>query len=249
MRVFRQSLFTVLAVLLGLIVTEARFPSLDPLTVHEPHPLRAIVADLAMRELGQADNDVDRILRLDQTNAPAWERRCAAATGPTPAQSVFDCKRAYELDSSAPNLRALGSAEESASQTCQAEASYRKAVEKSDLSLRKPLLLRDEARAALGCEHPERSLALLQQAEQIDLADATDTPRDPTQVADPSAAVRESLAADRGYMSVVYERLSQPERAKQMCTESNPGSPGCSCELTGNALICSQTTNYFVASR
>jgi hypothetical protein len=90
---------------------------------------------------------------------------------------------------------------------------------------------------------------VLEQAEQLDLANSTDTPRDPTQVADPSAAVRESLASDRGYMSVVYDRLNQSEKAKQMCTEANPGSPGCSCELTGNALICSQTNSYAIASR
>jgi hypothetical protein len=249
MRVFRLFLLAGVAVFAFLTIVEARFSALDPLTAHEPHPMRALVAGLAMRELGPADNDVDRILRLDMQNARAWERRCTAAIGPSPAASVFDCERAYELDSSAANLRAVGSAEESAGQVCDAEATYRQSYDKPDLSVRKPLVLRDEARAALECGHPQISLAALGQAEQLDLAESTDTPRDPTQVADPSAAVRESLASDRGYLAVVYDRMHRPDKAKEMCTEANPGSPGCSCELAGSALICSQTTRYFVASR
>ena len=249
MRVFRQILLVAFVVFFAMVVTEARFPGLDPITMDEPHPMRALVADLAMRELGPADNDVDRILRIDQKNARAWERRCTSATGPSPASSVYDCERAYELDPSAANLRAFASAQESAGQVCEAEMSFHQARERSDLSVRKSLILRDEARTALNCGHPEISLKVLEEAEQLDLADSTDTPRDPTQVADPSAAVRESLVSDRGYMSVVYDRLNQSEKAKKMCTEANPGSPGCSCELTGNALICSQTTSYFVASR
>jgi tetratricopeptide (TPR) repeat protein len=249
MRVFRQSLFAFVFILFVLVLFEARFPSLDPVTLHEPHFLRAAVADLAMRELGPADNQVDRILILDFDNARAWERRCTAAIGPSPASSVYDCQRAYDVDPSAANLRAVASAQEAAGEVCKAEASFRQAQEKPDLNVRKPLLLRDEARAALACGHPEVALDDLKQAEVLDLAESTDTPRDPTQVADPSAAIRESLASDRGYMSVVYDRLSQSEKAKQMCTEANPSSPGCSCELTGNALICSQTNTYFVASR
>ena len=249
MRVFRQVLLVLFFVGFILIVTEARFPELDPITIHEPHPMRAAVAAVAMHELGPADNDVDRILRLDMKNARAWERRCTAAIGPSPASSVYDCERAYEFDRSAANLRAVASAQEAAGRVCEAENSFRQAYQKSDLSVRKPLVLRDEARAALACGHPAVALNSLREAEVLDLADSTDTPRDPTQVADPSAAVRESLASDRGYMSVVYERLNEADKAKQMCTEANPGSPGCSCELTGNALICSQTTNYFVASR
>ncbi len=249
MRLFRQILLVVFSVFIVLVLTEARFPALDPITVYEPHPMRAVVAGLAMRELGPADNDVDRILRIDMENARAWERRCTAAIGPSPASSVYDCKRAYEFEPTAANLRAVASAEESAGQVCEAEAGFHQDYEKSDLAVRKPLVLRDEARAALACGHPEAAMAALHQAELLDLAESTDTPRDPTQVADPSAAVRESLASDRGYMAVVYDRMNQSDKAKQMCTEANPGSPGCACELTGNALICSQTTSYTIASR
>jgi tetratricopeptide (TPR) repeat protein len=249
MRVFRQVLLFTLFVFVVLVLTEARFPALDPITLDEPHPMRAVVAGLAMRELGPADNQVDRILTIDPRNARAWERRCTAAIGPSPVTSVYDCKRAYEFDPSAANLRAVAAAQESAGQVCEAEAVYRQDYEMAGLAVRKPLLLRDEARAALSCGHPEAALEALRQAEQLDLAESTDTPRDPTQVADPSAAVRESLASDRGYMAVVYDRMSQSEKAKEMCTEANPGSPGCSCELTGNALICSQTNTYFIASR
>jgi hypothetical protein len=249
MLVFRQILLFTLVVFVVLVLTEARFPALDPITLHEPHPMRAVVAGLAMRELGPADNEVDRILALDRDNARAWERRCTAAIGPSPATSVGDCERAYALDASTANLRAVGSAQESAGQFCEAETTYRKAFEQPDLAVRKPLVLRDEARAALECDHPAAALDALHQAEQLDLAEATDTPRDPTQVADPSAAARESLAADRGYMAGVSERTHQSDQAKAMCYEANPGSPGCSCELTGNALICSQTNTYFVASR
>lgn len=249
MRVFQQSLLAILFVFVALVLTEARFPPLDPITLHEPHPMRALVASLAMRELGPADNDVDRILKLDQKNARAWERRCTAAIGPAPVQSVYDCERAYELDPSAATLRAVASAQESAGLVCEAEENFHTAYERADLAVRKPLVLRDEARAALACGHPEISLNALHQAEVLDLAEATDTPRDPTQVADPSAAIRESLASDRGYMAVVYERMHQADKAKEMCTEANPGSPNCSCELTGNALICSQTPSYIIASR
>jgi tetratricopeptide (TPR) repeat protein len=251
MRVLRQSFLVFLVVFAVLVAFEARFPALDPLTVKEPHPVRALVAGLAMRELGPADNQVDRILALDPSSARAWERRCTAAIGPSPATSVYDCQRAYEFDPSAANLRAVASAQESAGQACEAEATYREAYNKADLGVRKPLVLRDEARAALTCGHPGTALQALEQAEVYDLAESTDTPRDPTQVADPSAAVRESLAADRGYMAVVYERMNQSDKAKQMCTAANPSSPGCSCELTGNALTCSQTNTYtyMVASR
>jgi hypothetical protein len=249
MRVFRQMLLVIVFFGAILVLVEARFPSLDPITVYEPHPMRAMVSSLAMRELGPADNEVDRILMLDQKNARAWERRCTAAIGPSPAQSVSDCQRAYDLDPSAANLRAVASAQEADFEFCQAEVSYRKAYEKPDLTVRKPLVLLDEARAALSCGHPQVALEALRQAEQLDLADSTDVEQDPTQVADPSAAVRESLAADRGYMAVVYDRINQPETAKQMCTEANPGSPNCSCELTGNALICSLNATYAIASR
>ena len=249
MRVFRQVLLFLFVVGFVMVITEARFPALDPLTLHEPHPMRAVVAGLAMHELGPADNDVDRILKIDQKNARAWERRCTAAIGPSPAQSVFDCERAYEFDPSPANLRNIASAQESDGQPCEAEVTYQKAYAMSDPAVRTPLVLRDEARAGLVCGHPAASLQALQHAEQIDLAESTEVERDPTQVADPSATVRESLASDRGYMAVVYERMDQSDKAKEMCTEANPGSPGCSCELTGNALICSQNTRYTIASR
>jgi hypothetical protein len=250
MRVLRQILLVATCLLVVLSLIEARFPALDSLTTLQPHPLRAIVAGLAMRELGPADNGVDRILKLDPGNAPAWERRCTAAIGPSPAISVSDCERAYALDPTAANLRAVASAQESDNRPCEAEDNYRKALSKPDLAVRKPLGLRDESRAALACGHAESALQALQQAELFDLQNTSSLQntsaleRDPTQ-----AAVRDSLASDHGYMAVVFERINQPEKARQMCTEANPGSPGCSCELTGNALICSQATTYTIASR
>ena len=248
MRMVQQTLVALVVLLVVGVFTEARFPSMDGMTIHEPHPMRAVVAGIAMRELGPADNEVDRILLLDPENGRAWERRCTAAIGPSATQSVGDCKHAYALDTSLPNLRAVASAEEVDGQYCDAETTFRQALQREDPEVRRPAMLRDEARAALACGHPQSSLEALQQAEQIDLK-SSGAERDATQVADPSAVVRESLASDRGYMAAVYERLEQPEKAKQLCTEANPGSPNCSCELTGNALTCSQTSSYTVASR
>lgn len=250
MRVFQQSLVVVAILLLIGVLAEARFPEMDGVTMHEPHLLRAAVAGFAMRELGPEDNEVDRVLMLDPENARAWERRCTAALGPSPGQSVGDCERAYTLDPSLPNLRALASAEEVDGRFCDAEGTFKQALGRQDPEVRRPAMLRDEARVALACGHAETALESLQQAEELDAQLAAGAERQVIPTYEQTAGMaRESLAFDRGYMAAVYERMNQPEKARQMCTEANPDSPNCSCELTGNALTCSQTSSYTVASR
>jgi len=243
MRVVQRSLLLVAFVFSLLIVVEARFPSLDSLTVHEPRPVRSLVGRLALREDGAADTGLDRVLRLDPNNARAWERRCTAFLGATQTEWVSDCQHALKLQTSGANYRLMGSAQEQAGQYCAAEASYRAAETQPDMAGQRPFLLRDAARAAMDCGDTNVSLALLHTAEQLDQHSA-----DIAQAPEESQRARDGLSSDRGYMSVVYQQMNQPENAHRMCFEANPGYGDCSCQLTGSALVCSPAVSSTLIS-
>jgi tetratricopeptide (TPR) repeat protein len=245
MRVVLRNLVLVLLAFSALIVVEARFAVFDGLTVHEPGPMRSLVGRLALRESGSGNADLDRVLVLDPNNTLAWERRCTAFLGATQAEWVSDCRHALTLEASGANYRLMGSAQEQASQYCAAEASYRAAIAQPDMIGQRPVVLRDAARAALNCGDPAASLNLLHTAEQLDQASASNAlaPED-------SQRARDGLASDRGYMAVVYQQTNQPDKARQMCFEANPGYGNCSCQLTGTGLICSpQASPTLVSAR
>jgi hypothetical protein len=233
MRVIWRSSLLLVFVLSALIVFEARFPWLDSLTVHEPRPMRSLVGRLALREYGPGDADLDRVLRIDPRNTLAWERRCTAFLGPTQADWVSDCQHALKLEASGANYRLVGAAQEQAGQYCAAEDSYRTAVVQPDMMGQRPVVLRDAARAALNCDDPAASLSLLHSAEQLD-----ETSAGIAAAPEESQRARDGLASDHGYMSVVYQKMNQPEKARQMCFEANPGYADCACQLTGNGLVC-----------
>jgi tetratricopeptide (TPR) repeat protein len=216
------------------VIAEARFDSLDGLTVREPMPVRTLVGHLALREYGTDDNYLERVLKIDPNNARAWERRCTALLGATQSDWISDCQHALKLEATGTNYRLMGSAQEQANEFCAAQASYHTALSKPDIAGVRPHLLRDEARAALACGDPATSLAVLHTAEEIDESTAGN-------VAAPGEinSARDGLASDYGYMAVVYDHINQPEKAREMCSEAYPGSETCNCQLTGTGLVCS----------
>jgi hypothetical protein len=243
MQLVRRSFLLVAFVFSALIVMEARFPSLDSLTLHEPRPMRSLVGHLALREYGAGDTGLDRVLRLDPNNALAWERRCTAFLGATQAEWVSDCQHALKLQANGANYRLVGSAQEQANQYCAAEASYRTAEAQPDMAGQRPFLLRDAARAALDCGDASASLDMLRSAEQLDQRSA-----DLAVAPDETQRARDGLSSDHGYMAVVYQQMNRPDKARHMCFEANPGYGDCSCQLTGTGLVCTPAASPTLVS-
>jgi tetratricopeptide (TPR) repeat protein len=215
------------------LLAEARFTALDGFTLKMPHPLRAIVATLTVHENGASAAALDRALTIDPDNTAAWGRRCSAYVGKDATERLYDCQRAVALRASAANLRGEASALEESGNFCAAEATYRAALTKADVVGQRAYVMRDQARTGLACGDVSGSLTALRSAEEIDTRNAAE--------AGQNASGRDGLAADRGYMAVVYDRMNQPQKAKELCAEANPAYASCTCELTGSGVSCAQT--------
>ncbi len=242
MRALWRGMLFLLVFSLALLALAARFPVFDPATADLPRPLRSTVATMAVYENVGVDPDpVARALALDPENAAAWSRRCTAFLGLDSTTRLEDCRHAVKLHASTADLRAYGSALEEQGEFCPAEDAYRRALDTTDAAGQRPLVLREESRAALTCGDMTGSLTALRAAEAIDLHEAgtQDTV---------APAVRESLSSDRGYMSVVYRRLQQPDKANEECVAANPGLSACSCELTPGGLSCTPSGPVLDAS-
>jgi tetratricopeptide (TPR) repeat protein len=232
MRVFWRSLLFVLVGVSAALLSAARFCRLDPLTIRMPHAIRSVVATLAVHENSIGPNALNRAITIDPGNAAAWGRRCIAYVGKDAAERLNDCRRAVALRATGANYRAEATALEDTGDSCAAEAAYRTALSQRDI-VHRAYVLRDQARAALACGDINGSLAALKSAEEFDQHNL---------LLSEAAAIsgRDGLAADRGYMSVVYEQMHQPQKAREMCSEANPGFGSCTCQLTGAGLSCSQ---------
>ena len=207
----------------ALLCAQARLCRFDSLTMQLPHPIRSLVATIAVHENGVGPNALDRALMIDPENAAAWGRRCDAYVGSNPQERLADCRKAVSLEDSAANLRAEGAAFEEAGDSCGAASTFRAALGKRDLRMQKTYVMRDEARTALACGDAQGSLVALRTAEEVDKHDQSD-----------------GLSVDRGYMSVVYDKLNQPQKAKEMCTEANPGYGSCTCTMGSGGPSCTQ---------
>ena len=216
-----RKLTAIVVCVLVLFSVQARFPLLDAITLRLPHPVRSVVATLAVYENNQEPAALTRALRLDPDNAAAWGRRCTAYVGNNSAERLEDCRRAVALRASATNLRGEASALEEDGDFCAAERAYRDSLGETEFSGQRPYVMRDMALSALSCGHVQASLETLQAAEEMDSRNGSD-----------------GVAADRSYLSVVYEAMNDRGRARQMCSEANPGYGGCSCELTSTGVSC-----------
>ena len=242
MRAFWRGVLFLLVFSFALLAIAARFPVFDPVTADLPRPLRSAVATLAVHENVGVDPDpVTRALALDPENAAAWSRRCTAFMGMTPGERLADCRHAVALHPTTADLRAFGSALEDQGEFCGAEDAYRRALDTPEAAGQRPLVLREEARAALTCGDMNGSLSALRAAAAIDLHEAESLETAPP-------AVRESLSNDHGYMSVVYQRMQQPDRANEECVAANPGLSACSCTLTLGGLSCTASGPILDAS-
>ena len=224
----RNLLLTVLACTFVLLAL-ARCRRLDRLTLSMPHPIRAVVATIAVHQSSIGPNALNRALTIDPDNTAAWSRRCTSYVGKDSAERLNDCRQAVALHATAANYRGQAAALEETGDACGAEASYREALSKPDVFSQRAYVMRDQARAALACGDPNGSLTALQSAEALDLRTGPLT--------------SEGLAADRGYMAVVYSEMNNPEKAAQMCAAANPGYASCTCQLTGTGLVCSQAVS------
>ncbi len=222
MRVILRTISIVLLAGFVLLCAEARFAHLDGFTVALPGSVRALVATIAVQESDISPDSLDRALALDPDNSAAWSRRCTSYVATTPQEREADCVRAVNLRRSAANLRALAAALEDNGAPCAAQASLQEALGRPDLLGQRTDAMRDQARAALACGDISGSLVALRSAEEIDQSNESD-----------------GLAADRGYMSVAYDRIHDPEKAKEMCSRANPGYASCTCELANTGLRCS----------
>ena len=232
MRVVRRLLLFLVVLPFTLMALAARFPAFDPVTLSLPHPVRAAVATLAVHESpGVEAAPVFRALALDPENAAAWNKRCTAFLGVDAGERLSDCRRAVELHPTTASLRALGSALEEQGDVCPAAAAYGRALETPDASGQRPLILREQARAALDCGDTAASLDALHRAETLDLREAG--------TADPLVpALRDALSSDHAYLSIVYRRLHQPDQANLECVAANPGYSSCTCERSAAGFSC-----------
>jgi tetratricopeptide (TPR) repeat protein len=171
---------------------------------------------------------VDRSIRLDPENAEAWSRRCRIeANGAT--KDTTSCRTALRFDPSEWNYNGLGAVQEYAGDFCAAEDSYTRAIQKS---FNNALLLRNMARAALRCGHPEASIAGFEVAEGLDAKDAADP--------DEAEFAKDDLLEDREYLVVAYGRAKQPDKAVAMCVKAHPDWKSCHCELAEKDRKCAE---------
>ena len=146
---------------IALLSLAARFPALDTISLDLPHPLRSLVATLAVRESTPVAGSLDRALAIDPDNAAAWGRRCTAYMGNDPADRLADCQKAVALKADAANLRGEAAALEENGDPCAAERSYRAAREHGDLFGQRTYVMRDQARAACSAAIPPKASAFL----------------------------------------------------------------------------------------
>lgn len=233
MRVFWRSLLLFGVGSSVMLLGAARLCLLDPLTVRMPHAVRSAVATLAVHENGIGPNALNRALRLDPDNAAAWGRRCTAYVGKDAGERLDDCRRAVSLRATEANYRAEAAALEETGDPCAAEEAYGRALGDRD-TFQRAYVMRDQARTALACGDMNTSLAALKSAEEVDERNAS--------LSEEAAnSGRDGLAADRGYMAVVYDQMHQPQKAQEMCSAANPGYGSCTCQLTGSGLSCAKS--------
>ncbi len=205
-----------------LLCAQARFAQLDDFTLSLPESVRSLVATIAVHEGDISPEALDRALGLDPDNPAAWSIRCASYVAVNPHERLADCAHAVNLRHSVANLRAYAAALEENGSPCAAQASLQEVLVRPDLPGQRTYVMRDQARAALACGDISSSLVALHSAEEIDQSNESD-----------------GLAVDRGYMSVVYDRIHESDQAKEMCSKANPGYASCTCELSNRGLSCS----------
>ncbi len=213
------------------LVAAAKYPAMDGFTAKLPATVGAAVAQIALQRVPVDKKEakaLDRVIRLDPENTGAWSRRCHPDDDAT-AGDERACRKATALDPSGWNFDGLGRAQESAGEFCAAEDSYTKAVQ--DVQ-NEALYLRDMARAALRCGHPEASVAGFEVAEGLDAKDAADP--------DDNDVTKPSLLADREYLVVAYTRTKQPEKAAAVCIKAHPDWKSCHCDLTEKDRKCAE---------
>jgi tetratricopeptide (TPR) repeat protein len=214
------------------LVAAARYPSMDRFTEKLPATVGAAIAQVALQRAGFGKDEgraVDRAIRLDPASADAWSRRCRIDANGATTGDTTSCRAALRLDPSEWNYNGLGAVQEYAGDFCAAEDSYTKAIQKS---FNDALLLRNMARAALRCGHPEASVAGFEAAEGLDAKDAADPDND--------GVTKPYLLADREYLVVAYGQTKQPDKAAAMCVKTHPDWKSCHCELAEKDRKCAE---------
>jgi tetratricopeptide (TPR) repeat protein len=212
------------------LVVAARYPGMDGFTAKMPAPVGAAVAQIALQRARFSKDEgkvVERAIRLDPESADAWGRRCRFDAFEGATRDPASCRRALHLAPSEWNYNALGAVQERAGDFCAAEDSYTRAVQKgsNDVSF-----LRNMARAALRCGHPEAGIAGFEVAEGLDAKAAAD----PDDVEDSKT----DLLEDREFLVVAYGRARQPDKAAAMCIKAHSDWKSCHCDLTDKNVKC-----------
>ena len=247
MRTFLWWLFVAAActpiTLMALIAAEARYPALDPLTVHNPSFLRELVGEVAITWVGYGKDSppkLDRILRLAPDNAEAWSRRCTRDNFSDPKAAVeislADCTRAVALNRTEPNLNNLGLAQERSNNPCAAENSFTSA--NSSVNAAYPFVLRNMGRAALACGHTPAAIAGFEVAETKDAQDVAVSAakhEDPEDLEEEKA----DLTEDRDWLILAYGRNHDLARTNQMCSTAHPTWKTCTCNTSADTVKCS----------
>ncbi|MEO6807098.1 MAG: hypothetical protein ABI209_13245 [Edaphobacter sp.] len=212
------------------VAAAAKYPAMDSFTMTLPAGVRATVAELTMRNAGYGKDSakaIDRTIAIDPDNSDAWSRRCQGNFQKIKGD-IASCRKAIALDPSALNYNGLGLTQENAKDFCAAEDSYTIAIRSLQND---PALLRNMSRAALRCGHAPSSVAGFEVAEDLDAKSAAS----PDDDGDDASS---DLVIDREYLTVAYDRTSQPAKAAATCAKAHTGWKTCHCELTDSAVKC-----------
>ncbi len=242
MRTFLWWLFVALActpvTLMTFVAAEARYPGLDPLTLHNPSFLREFVGEVAITWVGYGKDSasrLDRVLRLAPNNAEAWTRRCSEQNYAGLDQAFAACTKAVSLSPMQWNYNNLGRAQEKRHDPCAAEDSFNVANMKAAWA--DTYILREFGEASLECGHVAAAVNEFEQAEkkdaqQVAVAAAENEDEDDLQ------EEKDDLATDRDWLILVYGRYGSMTEAAQMCSTVHPAWKTCSCNIGAKGVQC-----------
>jgi len=213
------------------LVTAARYPALDRVTLTLPMAIRQPVAGIVMQKAGYGDKStaaIDRVVRIDPDNGDAWSRRCTATRNKSNPAAASICATAIRLaPDSAWNYNALGYAQQESKNFCAAEDSFTTAMDKDRNDA---YLIRNMSIAAMRCGHLGAAQSGLEVSETLDAKAAADP--------DDDEDSKDDLVLDREYLAVVYDRTQQPAKATEVCLKAHPTYKPCHCDLTDKSVAC-----------
>jgi tetratricopeptide (TPR) repeat protein len=188
---------------------------MDSFTMAMPQPVRAAVAQLALRSgsKGSAKSKRERVLKLDPANAELNHRFTVVGVDPADALT----------------LNAEGLKQESEGDPCTAEDTFTEANSKAIGGSSE--YLRNMGRAAYECGRYAYSVSEFSAAEDHDASELKANPDD-------ADDLNPDLTYDREWLSLAYSTTKQPQLANEACLRAHTTWKACRCTLKDKKPSC-----------